>query len=510
MPGRGAASPFARDGRPAVVGGRGLGAAGLLVKTSGRVTHVDPDGGFFTISDGSQWGSLPLEDADGHPGVRVMNPGTQLPPVGTHVTVTGVGSTYTANAKVYASLKPIDADALLLEYLRAVPVQIIRVSDDDGSRQASTTPADVLQWVSYANNVFWPAGVALIYNGSPQDFTDLKSTLINNMVGDGDANWVQARDYANSVSHQYPGKLVVFSRFGPGATATGGGFSWWDYDSVVCPGFNASSHCGHLNVGLFAHEMGHFLGLTHTFPTDPFVSVQAAENYFLANGKNPAIFDGDGISDTELDPGIRTLECSTDTTVTLAGTVFTLPRHNLMSYYNESDALSPMQIQRLRWTLDYRAANKMWAPLNNPAAPKLEAEALQVTQTSGCSDRVQDINPWREDMWSDGQQLFSGCGDGGWIELRVPVAQIGLYSLDLYATLAPDFAKVKVLLDGKVVRTYDGYAPFVAPSGRIALGLQSLAAGNHTLRLQAVGKNPLASDYYIGIDCVKLTQIPLP
>lgn len=391
--------------------------------------------------------------------------------------------------------------------LRVVPVQVFRVSDDDGGRRASVSPEDFENWVRFANNVFAPAGVAFIFSGAPLDFADLRSTLVNNMTGIGDPNWVQARSYANSVARMYPGKMLVFVRFGPGRGPTGGGFSWTDYDFIVLGGYGVVWHCGHASMEHFAHEAGHYLGLSHTFART-FPTVGAAESFFAANGPDPALFDGDGLGDTEPDPGIGAHECSPDQTVTLAGTVFALPRRNIMSYYNEADSLSPMQIQRLRWTLDFRAAHGMTAPVNNPAAPVLEVEALRVIQGSGCPHSVQDMSPWRPDRWSNGQQLFLGCADGGWLELEMPVRQGGRYAVDLYATLAPDFAKVSVSLDGRLIGSYDGYAPFVAPSGKIGLGLQTLPPGDHTLRLQASGRNRSSRGYSFGVDCLELNLIP--
>ena len=119
----------------------------------------------------------------------------------------------------------------------------------------------------------------------------------------------QQRVYANSLQAAYPGAFAVFFRWGPDALPTGGGFSWYDYNFVTMGGWDDMGHCGHSHWESLGHELGHFLGLPHTFAVEPFIDQAAAEAYFVSHGKNPAVFDGDGFSDTPPDPGTRTLEC---------------------------------------------------------------------------------------------------------------------------------------------------------------------------------------------------------
>lgn len=68
---------------------RGLSTFGLLVRTWGQVTEIDPSGNWFYVDDGSH-----LRDyAENHIGVRVTSgPGSLS--VGDHVTVTGVNSMF--------------------------------------------------------------------------------------------------------------------------------------------------------------------------------------------------------------------------------------------------------------------------------------------------------------------------------------------------------------------------------------------------------------------------------
>ncbi len=99
------------------------------------------------------------------------------------------------------------------------------------------------------------------------------------------------------------------------------------------------------------------MGLSHTFARE-FASVQEAESFFIANGNNPAVFDGDGLSDTPPDPyvNISQVQCQvTTTSLSLNGTQFILPRNNIMSYYDDpAKTITPQQVQIVRQTLEAR------------------------------------------------------------------------------------------------------------------------------------------------------------
>jgi len=386
----------------------------------------------------------------------------------------------------------------------SIRVQAIRVSDDDGSRQARTTPEQMQQWVDFANAAF--AGARVQFEFDPvQDFADLHSTALNNVTGIQDANWLAAKRLGNDTAAGYPGKLVSFTRYGPGPNPTGGAFSWWDYNFVAMSGFADASHCGHPHTDAFAHEVGHNLGLPHTFVHDPFANIASAEAYFQANGDDPMVFDGDGFDDTLPDPGIGPLECAGDSEVVLDGVTFTLPRENLMSYYDERCTLSPLQVQRVRWVLAKRLAGQGALPVNTGAQSSLEAESLPATRQGEGWISVQQMDGFGEGNWSGSAQLFWGAGAGATLTLELPVAMAGQYRLDLYLTTAPDFGIVQVLLDGeRVGKPFDAYSPIVLPSGPVTLGVVSLAAGTHELEFDVVGADAASTGHYLGIDCIDL------
>ncbi|MDH7601314.1 MAG: carboxypeptidase regulatory-like domain-containing protein [Armatimonadota bacterium] len=79
----------------------GLNNVGLLVRSWGRVSHVDPGGAFFYLDDGSG-----IQDGSGFKGVRVDCSGLPLPDTGRYVTVTGISAVTAVNGKLVRLLRP--------------------------------------------------------------------------------------------------------------------------------------------------------------------------------------------------------------------------------------------------------------------------------------------------------------------------------------------------------------------------------------------------------------------
>jgi len=92
---------------PGVFGGACANNIGLLIRTWGKVTHVDSAGKYFYIDDGS--GRI---DGSGYTGLRVscedLAPGVTITPPGSGamVAVTGISSTILIESKVQSNLRP--------------------------------------------------------------------------------------------------------------------------------------------------------------------------------------------------------------------------------------------------------------------------------------------------------------------------------------------------------------------------------------------------------------------
>jgi hypothetical protein len=386
-----------------------------------------------------------------------------------------------------------------------VRIAAVRVSDDDGQRAARVTPAQVTAWLAFANDVFRPAGVRFDFHPDAGDWTELRNSGLNGLAGTDQDDWPLRKREADDVAATFPDQLVVFFRHGPGGFATGGGFSWFDYDFVAMPGWLDDEHCGHDHIDALAHELGHHLGLPHTF-TRVFLDSGAADAFVSANAGDLRLFDGDGIGDTPPDPGIRTTECQAVPSVTLGGVRLPLPRRNVMSYYDERDSLSPDQIERVRWFVRERLAHRMKLPRNDTAgAPTLEAEALFVTGAEGCRPRRQAMDPFGAGNWSGATQLScrSPAGAPVAVTARLSLARRGRYRITLFATRSPDYGIVEVLLDGRPLGApYDAWAPAVLASGAIPLGEHALARGRHELVFRTRGKNAASSGFHLGIDAL--------
>ncbi len=398
--------------------------------------------------------------------------------------------------------------------LLTVRLQAIQVSNDDGQHPARITAEQVKQWIDKANSIYAKASVRLDYDPS-SDFTALSNSVLNGMTGDSDPNWKREVEVGNRVAAGYAGKLIVYFIYGPGPGPTGGGFSSVDYNFVEMPGFNDTTVCGYQNIGILAHEIGHYFGLAHPF-VQTFASLPAAELYLTAHGNDPQAFDGDGLSDTPPDPfiDIPEFQCKPTQSVTLNGRVFPLPRLNIMSYYSNAGVdrtdLTPQQSNILRWVLGLRAKNGMATPTNRNAPGAVEFESLPIKVKVGVAPSVQDMSAFGDaPRWSGDKQVFASGQPGGVIGFPVSAPAAGTYQLDLYATLAPDFGTLQTLVDGHPLGApIDLYAPLVLPSGRIPIGTPDLAAGPHTLSFRITGKNAAAAGYSLGLDAFTLTPQP--
>ena len=365
-----------------------------------------------------------------------------------------------------------------------IHVQVVQLADDDGGRATKVLPEAVKGSVDIANQVYAPVGLRLVFD--PQtDWAVVKSTAANNLNVEP-RNPRVAVKAGNEIATRYPGKLVVLFRYGPGKKPIGSGFSYFNENFVVLGGVYTGS--GHR----FSHEFGHYLGLAHTHRPG-FDSVQEAAAFFKKSGRNPSVFDGDGLSDTPPDPLIRPFRKKSNVTIVeLDGVKFELPRRNLMSYYNGGDSLTPQQIAIARWFLERRVKNNMRFPVNADAASPIQTEILKWSgaQECGVSKEKISIPGYDPRHWSNDSWLLLRFGEKGSIRLTVPVAEAGLHRLDVYTAMAQDFGKVRFSLNGEPLGgPVDAYAPRTVPSGRISLDTVNLAAGDHMLQIDVAGKN---------------------
>jgi hypothetical protein len=231
--------------------------------------------------------------------------------------------------------------------LKIIPVHAVRVTDDpvgkaEPKNVTPITATEVARWVAFANQVYNPHGIGFrfVAQENGPDFETRASSNMYRSGGEKDPFWPQVLSWGNAVAAQHPHKMVVFVR-GPRGW---GGYSSRGYNFVVMP--PEVEVCGkNLLASLwFAHEVGHYLGLVHTFYHE-FKAREEAEAFFVNNGRDTALFNYDGFADTPGDLVIGNgLECTAPASVSLAGVSIDLALRNVMSYwYSETKELSRSQ-----------------------------------------------------------------------------------------------------------------------------------------------------------------------
>lgn len=312
-------------------------------------------------------------------------------------------------------------------------IQAVRVTDSNpGVRAAAITPEQVAEWVAKANEVYSAARIRFEFDPTPKtgDWSSLNATEVNDLEADlpGDPTWEHGKAIANDLASRFPRKVLVLFRHGPGEKPTGGGFSSTTYDFVAMPGFDVTTICGaSQNACLFAHEVGHYFGLQHTFRQ--FKTVDAAAAALMRAGGNRNFFDGDRLAETPPEPYIEALQCGTDTSVVLGSKRFPLLRDNLMSYYaSDTKRLTPQQISIVRAWVARRFGDAMDG--RGPYVPDERRRYQIVAAADGKTLAKQDApgengaGAFQADWTGAPGQTWRVvplvAGDAGWFEIVAP------------------------------------------------------------------------------------------
>lgn len=108
---------------------------------------------------------------------------------------------------------------------------------------------------------------------------------------------------------------------------------------------------------------------------------------------------------------------------------------------------------------------------------------------------------------TDGKQLwFRSHDDKGWVEVSFDCPTNLNAELAAKMVHSYDYGIYRVLLDGKQIGQVDLYSPEVTTAIE-KFGLQSLAAGDHTLRFECAGKSSKSAGYFLGFDAL-VVRVP--
>jgi len=113
----------------------------------------------------------------------------------------------------------------------------------------------------------------------------------------------------------------------------------------------------------------------------------------------------------------------------------------------------------------------------------------------------------RLDLYDSPQLLYKPADpDGAWIEIPFTVTNKEPLRLLINATKSSDFGQYKILLNGKeLAKKVDFYSPELKSEEVHLLDFWP-DPGEHKLRLECVGKNPVAEGYYCGLESVRLRE----
>lgn len=249
----------------------------------------------------------------------------------------------------------VDGRSLQLDGTRVVAavtqlnLHIVAMQNDDGSMAAQVQPGDFSTLLTRTNRSFRNTGIQIALDPGV-DFETFRRTTLNREQ----SGWTTIAD---SIVSAHPTRVVCILRWGPGASFTGNANAFpppgasskhsamtdVDQKFVMLEDFLNLSQNGYLNLlwgSHLAHEIGHYLGLYHTFvgwedwnpvytsasatPTPTQVQ-QALIDFVSAHGGAASALDGDQLSDTPPDPSgplYRALgkDPCTSSTITAVGT----------------------------------------------------------------------------------------------------------------------------------------------------------------------------------------------
>jgi hypothetical protein len=259
----------------------------------------------------------------------------------------------------------------------SIRVHAIPLSDGEiGSygRACTATSSQMKTLVDAASTAYAPAGLRFEFDETV-DWQPMQDTTLNSLDNNDPNYW----KYPNQVAARYPGEIVVFLRWGSGSAPAGNAFAFPPDTgapvppSVTLPTLNVNfvafrNPSALMDPPTFVHELGHFLGLYHTFPgwRDDLINTPTTAGALIkAAGGMASGLDGDLLSDTPAEAGTQYYEinvnsyaCSSINSYVISGITFTPDRQNVMGYFGGRGCQPPyhvstQQVRQIRMTLQH-------------------------------------------------------------------------------------------------------------------------------------------------------------
>lgn len=108
--------------------------------------------------------------------------------------------------------------------------------------------------------------------------------------------------------------------------------------------------------------------------------------------------------------------------------------------------------------------------------------------------------------WSHDEQLFyQGGAEGASFTVDIPVSEPDAYRISGYLTKGPFYGNTEVQIGGVKVAEFNGYAPEIAPSGKVEFGGKVRLLGKTApVTFRITGKDPRSTAYDVGLDALLL------
>jgi hypothetical protein len=129
-------------------------------------------------------------------------------------------------------------------------------------------------------------------------------------------------------------------------------------------------------------------------------------------------------------------------------------------------------------------------------------KAVSTVSHSADPVKVQEVGGVTDDK----QLWFTPANDQGWVEIPFSLEKRQIAELWIKLLHSWDYGIYRVSLDGRELAKLDLFSADINPAAH-KLGIQTLNAGNHTLRLECAGKSEKSKGYYLGFDALAARQL---